>query len=139
MAGAVWNPFVGETLLIPSGPLGDHLFFILLGPQKLPDHGGAEQFISVSVTTIYPGIPYDKSCVLDSGDHPFIKHPSYVTYRKYRIDPRDHVEQMVSAGLWKPHFPCNPDLIAKIKFMACDSKTMPKDVKAYLGCIPPAR
>ena len=37
----------GATLLMPSGPTGDHLFVILSGPAPLQSYGANGQFISV--------------------------------------------------------------------------------------------
>lgn len=42
----------GKTFLVPSGPAGHHLFFIVLGPIIVPMGGKEPQFISVNATTL---------------------------------------------------------------------------------------
>lgn len=118
---------------MPSGPTGDHLFVILAGPTPLQNYGAIDQFISVSLTSIYPGVPFDVACVLQPGDHPFIKHPSYVSYRHARIDPSHHVEKMVRDGIWKPQASCSPAIFEKIKQGAGLSKLIAREIKAFLG------
>ncbi|CAB4133044.1 hypothetical protein UFOVP140_23 [uncultured Caudovirales phage] len=131
---AQWVARPGETLLIPSGPSGDHLFVIVLGPQQLPNYGLANQFIQVSVTTIYPGIPYDQACILNRGEHPFITHQSYVTYRHARIDSDAHLNKMVESGLWKPHDSCDKIILQKIINGLCQSKLVRQEIKILMGC-----
>ncbi len=66
----------GYTLLIPSGPSPNfHLFIVLTNPIAFK---GFEHVLLVNVSTIHPGIFYDKSCTLHTGDHPFIKPDSYI-------------------------------------------------------------
>lgn len=118
---------------MPSGPTGDHLFVILFGPSALKNYGAVGQLISVSITSIYPGLPYDQACVLQPDDHPFIKHPSYVLYRRARIDPIDHFDKMVCDGVWKPQVACSPITFEKINRGACVSKLISREIKAFLG------
>lgn len=108
---------------------------IVLGPAQLPLHGKVDQFISVSVTTIYEGLPHDPACVLMLGDHPFIKHPSYVTYRHARVDQDRHMAMMVDSGTWKPNSPCCPETIKKIVQGVCRSKLVSREIKQFMGCI----
>lgn len=68
----------------------------------------------MSVTSIREGIPFDDACVLKVGDHPYIKHDSYISYRHLRIDPLPHVERLVKSGVWQPHIPCSDELLERI-------------------------
>jgi len=129
-----WVAQPGATLLIPSGPTGQHLFVIVLGPQQFSDLGNLSQFIQVSVTTIYPGIPYDQSCILNPGEHPFITHPSYVTYRHARIDNDVHLNKMVKSGVWKPHHYCDTATLQKIIDGLCKSKLVRQEIRIMMGC-----
>ena len=71
------------TLLYPSGPSDDpfkyHLFVILTEP-----YGPARQIVMVPICSIVDGQFHDPTCLINVGDHPFIRHPSYVAYAKGR-------------------------------------------------------
>lgn len=77
-------PIKRATLLIPSGPNNDpnrmHLFILLTDPiteEKL--------VLLCPISSISPNKWYDPSCILDSTDHEFIRHDSFVDYSKSRI------------------------------------------------------
>jgi len=80
----VFLPYRRATLLIPSGPDDDpdrkHLFIIITDPVDNPG-----EVLLVSMSTIRDDFPYDDSCILSPGDHPFVKHESYIDYGKARI------------------------------------------------------
>jgi len=109
---------------MPSGPTGEHLFIIMAGPSPLENYGSVNQFISVSVTSVYPGVPFDEACVLQPGEHSFIKHQSYVAYRHARVDTQQHLEKMVADSVWNPQEPCSVALFQKI---------ISREIRALLG------
>jgi len=67
-------PYKGASFL---GPINEvhHLFAVMNNPCA--NH----QCLVINITSIKDGKYYDPACILDVGDHPFIKHPSYVLYR----------------------------------------------------------
>lgn len=89
----------------------------------------------VSATSIRPGIPHDTACELDHGDHPFIKHPSFISYRHMRLEDQPHVEGMVEKSVWIPNSPCSPALLQRIVQGVCISKLTPREYKRLFGCI----
>lgn len=101
-------------MLVPSGAIGNHLFVIVLGPKVLPGYGPHPQVLLLSVTSIKPGIPIDPACLLDVGDHDFIKHPSYVYYRKPRIELASSVEQYVVGGQWPRRNPLSAGILDRV-------------------------
>lgn len=130
-----WAASTGSTLLIPSGPVGEHLFVIVFGPEVLADYGSAGQFVSVSVTTLRPDIHHDPACILRAGDHPFIRHDSYITYRDARIDTGEHLAKQVENGVCQPHQPCEPQVLARIIAGVCQSKLVRREIKKIMGCL----
>jgi hypothetical protein len=87
------------TLLIASGPASDpnrkHLFICLtdaFGPDK--------ETLMVSVSTHRAGLPADDTCHLFAGDHPFIKHKSFIDYRSARIIAADKLVKGERQGLF---------------------------------------
>lgn len=87
------------TLLIASGPASDpnkkHLFICLtdtFGPDK--------ETLMVSVSTHRAGFPTDETCHLFAGDHPFVKHKSFIDYRNARIIAADKLVKGERQGLF---------------------------------------
>lgn len=96
---AIWTPAAGDTIHIPSGPAGNHLFVILNDPT---DISGYPSFVCalVSICTKYPDIPFDPTCVLTPGSHPFISHDSYISYRHTRLETQKTLIDMVAKGVF---------------------------------------
>ena len=67
----------GSTLLLPGthqNPDNRHLCIVLNDPRK----EAGNQALYVPVITVRR--KFDATCILDVGDHPFIRHPSCVHY-----------------------------------------------------------
>lgn len=133
MAG--WQSLPGQTLLVPSGPSGLHLFVLALGPLPIQGYGPTPQIAMVSSTTLRDGVPYDPACVLEPGDHPFIQNRSFISYRHMRLDGHDHVLAMVNACIWAPHQPCSSELLQRIINGVCLSKLTSREYKRIFGCL----
>jgi hypothetical protein len=88
----------------------------------------------VSATTLREGIPHDPACVLKPGDHPFIKHRSFISYRHLRLDADPHVGKMVDSAVWSTHEPGTPELLRRIVDGVCLSKLTPREYKLLFGC-----
>ena len=129
-----WHPAPGQTLLVPSGPAGHHLFVLILGPVVAPDRGAASHVAMVSFTTVRDGIPHDAACVVQAGEHPFVRHASYAYYRDVRIEPVAHVASLVERAVWQPNDPCSPELLAKLQSGVCASRQVSREVKRRFGC-----
>lgn len=75
-----FSPTKGCTVYGIAG-FSDHLIIICTDPVFFRDYG-CEAVLSVNVTT-WNGLAYnDASCILDVGDHPFIKHKSFAFYKQ---------------------------------------------------------
>lgn len=72
-----YQPYRRGTLLVPSGK--DHLHIVCSDPVYHPIKG-CDCVLIVNITSV-PKISYfDNSCILDIGDHKFIRHKSYAYY-----------------------------------------------------------
>jgi hypothetical protein len=72
-----------------------HLWVILSEPIRYP-----EQIVIVNVTSWREGIPYqDKTCVLEVGDHPFIRHKSWINYDETRCTTRENLDTLIQNNL----------------------------------------
>ncbi len=72
-----------------SGPDHDpdrmHLFVVLTDPLCNFDDG-IRKVLLVSLSSIHDDLYHDSACILEPGEHPFVKRDSYVVYQKARID-----------------------------------------------------
>ena len=122
-----WKCVAGNTLLIPSGPQGNHLFIVLTNPADIPDLP-PQSCLSVSLCTIRTS-PYDLTCIVQAGEHPFVVSSSYISYRHARIDQAIHFEKMVDACTFFPHVPVSADLFTRIYSGIHASKQTPNYIK----------
>jgi hypothetical protein len=101
---AAWQPSAGATLLIPSGA-GKHLFVVLNHPEPFPGYGSQPCIVLVNVSSVRKDIPYDTTCRLPAGCHPFVVAESYVRYQDARIYRADELAARLAQGLFSPHEP----------------------------------
>ena len=109
---AAWVCAAGSTLLIPSGPEGNHLYIILNDPCVFKG-GVYEECIMVGISTIRKA-PYDNTCVLTPGCHDFVKEESYVAYKHARVDWASHIEEMVRVNTFMSNVPIENDVLQLI-------------------------
>lgn len=133
---SLFLPLRRATLLIPSGSENDpdrkHLFILLTDPADVGV--GAKSLLMVSLSSIKQGLPYDASCVLYPGDHPFVKRESFVVYQKARIEEVDKVLRGVKDGKLVPQYPMDTAVFARICKGLEDSRlTPPKVLRFYLA------
>lgn len=123
----------GRCMLIPSGS-GDnkHLFTIIIEPLVLPQTGRKPIVILVNFTSIRDDIPYDDACIIQAGEHPFIQHKSYISYRNARIDSVAHIENLLEKGVFIEKEPCSQKLLEKILQGALKSKRIPREFKRII-------
>ncbi len=129
-----WRCEQGKSILIPSGPNAGqrHLFSLLINPQKIQGYGAEPQAFLACVCSIHQGAPYDDACILRVGDHPFIRHDSYIDYRHSRIEAAQHIEAKVAEGIFTPHEDCSMILIRRIIASAETSKRISREMKIFL-------
>jgi hypothetical protein len=77
-------------------------------------------------------IEYDKTCILTSTDHPFIKHQSYVYYRKADIYGAENIIRNVAEGTFITHQDCSETVFKRIlKGFSCSKEVKPKILRFY--------
>ncbi|RMX08522.1 hypothetical protein D8I35_05450 [Corticibacter populi] len=100
--------------------------------MKIEGYGPHDQVLMVSVTSVKPGLKYDDACLLKAGDHPFIRHDSYVYYRDPRIELASKVTENVQIGQWVAREPCNAQVMARVLDGFQRSRLLPRYVKNLL-------
>ena len=128
-------PYRRATLLVPSGPAHDpdqkHLFILLTDPAQVLDYEDKHSLL-VGVTTIHADIPYDSACELHPGDHPFIKHRSYVFYAQARIEVSQKLIDGIKRGVFSSQGMLAEDIFARVCHgLTVSRSTTPKVLAFY--------
>lgn len=104
-----------------------HLFVVLLDPID------PEQLtVSVPCSTIRDS-PYDGTCELEAGCHPFIGDRSYINYAFADIVSIVDIQRLVSEGKAKIHKPIGSDLLETIQRGLRDSPRTRRRVKRWFN------
>ena len=102
----------GTTILIPSGPLHDphrkHLHVVVARKSGPP-----AQILMVSVCSM--NVAYeDSTTCLSGGEHPFIKHPSYIRYSEARYDNEVDIQRGIDKEVFEIHEPCSEEFLENV-------------------------
>jgi hypothetical protein len=57
----------------------------------------------------------DRTCVLQPGDHPFIRHASSVSYRDVIRFTGERLHELAAAGIAKPRDPLEPEVLERVR------------------------
>ena len=105
-----------------------HLFILLTDPIT------EERLVLLCpITTLYPDKWHDASCVLDSNDHEFIQHKSFVNYSKARIIAASKLEKGVKGNLFKPRAIIAEEIYLRICNGLFTSKFTTPEIKGFLN------
>ncbi|MDC0920039.1 hypothetical protein OAQ81_01815 [Candidatus Thioglobus sp.] len=121
-------PLPRATLLLATPKSGKddlkHLFIILTNANQDDD------VLIVNISSLSNRC--DDTCILNSSDHSFIKHKSYIAYKHSNIIKVDKLESLVI----KQYEPINIEIFNKICSGLLKSKhTSPKIKKFYMDCV----
>ena len=97
---------------------GSHLWVVVSDPDQDPD-----RVLIVNLTTVRSNC--DPACILDAGDHPFVKHPSYLLYAESRIVTNQELDRKVAAGQTILEPKMRRDVSARIRHGAAISNFIP--------------
>lgn len=93
--------------MIPSGPdHRSHLFFVLNDPDD------DTEAVLANLCSVHRRA--DRTCILNPGDHPFVRHESYIDYRHCRTDTVAHLKKMLERGYWTRREDADDELIERI-------------------------
>ena len=99
----------GDRFLLTGGRIpAPHLWVILWGPA-----GPADAYLAVMLTTLRPHS--DRTCILNPGDHPFVRHPTSVAYRDALRWTDERLTQLVASGVAKPRQPLSDQVLERIR------------------------
>ncbi len=102
------------TLLIPSGTITrpglKHLAILLTDPV-----GPAKQILIVTVSTLRGSKFDDRTCIINAGEHDFIKQQSYVVYSACRCDCFErHIHDGIANKMLSPMHLLREDVFTRV-------------------------
>lgn len=68
----------------------------------------------VNITSIKENKFYDKTCIVGNGDHPFLKHDSYVAYKHADCRSSAAIQRCLSSGQFIQQEAIGPDMMEKV-------------------------
>jgi hypothetical protein len=114
----------GGDTFIPAH-LDKHLWIILSDPSL-----DSENVVIVNFTT--HTIDEEQHCVVNKGDHPFVKHKTAVRYRDAKSVTVSQLKKLVQSALIKPNSPLSPTLLKRVRNGAGQSDFLPEGCRQIL-------
>jgi hypothetical protein len=125
----LFMPFKKASLLVPSGPPSDldrkHLFVIITNPTL---QNSEKCSLLVPFSSCKPGMYHDRACIINAGEHHFIRKLSFVIYSKARIECVDKLMRGVKGGILTPHEQVAEPLFKRI----CDGLTTSRHTPQHI-------
>ncbi|MGA2067936.1 MAG: hypothetical protein ABSG86_23405 [Thermoguttaceae bacterium] len=85
----------------------EHLWIVISDPSLDGSH--------VLVANVSTDRGHDPACILQPGDHPFVKHRSCIRYDKCCLWRNADLERLVSSGRIRPQEPISAELLARVR------------------------
>ncbi len=67
----------------------------------------------------------ETACLVDAGEHPFVRHPSCISYAYAKVVPAAFIEGKIASGEFRTHDRATPALIEKFRKGASRSRFLP--------------
>jgi len=117
----------GDTLIIPNprDKFDPHLWVVISEPKWDP-----AKVVLVNVSSFHGQA--DRSCILRVGDHPFIKHDTFVFYYHAKCEKLGSLEVLLSRSLIQNHARVTDNVLARIRKGAGVSDYMPNGPRQVL-------
>lgn len=129
-------PLKKGTIIIVSGthhdPGREHLFIICTDVC-------VKGFHVIVPLTSYVNDLCDGTCIVERGEHPFVRKKSYILYRKAEVREASVLIAGVAAKIMRPHDDMNAQTFLRIRNGICRSIHTPRKVKKYFGCPEPVK
>jgi hypothetical protein len=127
-----WLPYAGSAFLKPSGNK-NHLFIVVDTPMKFEGYGPHDCVVIVSVTTLRNIPSDDLACLLNAGEHPFVRHPSYVAYVQAEVVTVPHLQGLLSTGVCSIQPDLSAEVLARVRAGLHLSKRISREFKKLLA------
>lgn len=115
---------IGDAFLLSTPPNDKHLFVVIAPTQN-------GKYLCANVTSKRNNS--DTSCILQQGDHPFIRHDSVINYKKAReVDPAV-IQNQISRGNCIQYQSVSSPVLNRIQQGGIISRRLKKEYKNYLN------
>ena len=96
--------------------------------------GGAPKYLVAGVTSWHDGASdQDSSCILNRGDHPFIKHKSWVNYKNAEAVTFIKIFKGLQDGTYIRKEDLRPDVLKRVQDGAKASPVFAKDLTPFFA------
>lgn len=85
----------------------------------------------VPINSIYLGMPFDAACVLEEGEHKWVKHKSFVNYHFTRIESVKGLVHNISKQVYLRRTPVTNDVFERIKAGFAKSKHVSEQMRVF--------
>jgi len=116
----------GDTFLVKSHSLDDHLWVVLSDPTKDPTR---VLIVSLTTATDYK----ERVCLIQAGQHPWVRHESCVAYDKAKVVALSHLLALKDQGLIELQTAISAQLLQQIRDRAGDSVDLPMEMADILS------
>ena len=113
----------GDSFRFSDGRDGGHLWFVISSGQLDP-------VVVVSVTTWRAD--KDQNCVLEVGDHPFLKHKSCIAYDLAKSVSQEKLRLWIERSELQFHDPVSPEILFRLLDGAAASRRIPIKCRSVL-------
>jgi hypothetical protein len=104
-----------------------HAWIILSDPSKFP-----QQIVVANLTTCYGSRTEDRSCILNTGDHPFVNRETRIEYARAKLETLGSLIVQQSTNILRFIEPASEALIARVLKGAETTGRIPGEVEAAL-------
>lgn len=113
---------IGNTFVKQAGTIPSHLYIIISDPSANPERVVVVNLTSWRKTAV--GLN-DASCIVNKGEHKFIKSKSYIYYRKAICASLENLQKAIDGGAITLRENCSDALLNKILEGAAKSQFTP--------------
>lgn len=120
---------VGDTFIARYPEDKQHLFFVIFDvADRCP-----ELYICAMLSSWKEGSRFcDSACIIVEGEHPFVRHKSYIAYAETMILTRDDMERLIEEKKFIAKEPASPELIKRIRESSLKSKNLNDAIRNYI-------
>tara|TARA_R110001606_G_scaffold122144_4_gene254929 strand:- start:339 stop:764 length:426 start_codon:yes stop_codon:yes gene_type:complete len=112
MTGSQFSPYAKCTILATTPIAQDqtkkHLLIVVTDPVNIPPW----KIVTVPINTFYESS--DSTCILNQGDHPFIRHKSFINYKETRIIDIEKIRNGISKKVFSSHHDVDQEIFTQI-------------------------
>lgn len=117
--------FLSDNEKTPSGKLKRHLRIIITNPDF------ENNYVVITVQTLR-GTFMDTTCIIEKGEHPFIKHTSVVNFSKTLMMNEHEIINGIQRGLLIDKKNVSQSLLEKLQKAAISSDKISENIKQIL-------